>query len=47
MVNVLATEPNARTSNQAVGDGSLRSIKIRGMPSFGGEVKQSAPRRKT
>jgi hypothetical protein len=43
--SVFTIGPNPRFAglNPAEGDGFLRAIKIRSMPSFGGEVKPSAP----
>jgi hypothetical protein len=46
MVIVLPLDPRFVGSNPAESDGFLRTIKIRGTNSFGGEVKPSAPFRK-
>jgi hypothetical protein len=43
MVSVLAIGPKVRGLNPGRDDGFLEEIKIRGTPSFGGEVKPSAP----
>jgi hypothetical protein len=47
MVSVLAIVPKVRgfKSDQGQDNGFLRAMKIRSAPSFGGEVKPSAPRR--
>jgi hypothetical protein len=46
MVIVLAIRPKVRGFKLGRGDGFLRAIQIRSTPSFGGEVKPSAPYRK-
>jgi hypothetical protein len=46
MVSVFAIGPKFIGFIPALGDGFLRTIKIRSTPSFGGEVKSSAPCRK-
>jgi hypothetical protein len=46
MVSVLATGPKVCELKPDRGDEFLRAIKVRSMPSFRGEVKPSAPRRK-
>jgi hypothetical protein len=43
MVSVLSLDPRFAGSNPAVGDGILGAITICSTPSFGGEVKPSAP----
>jgi hypothetical protein len=43
MVSVLATGPKVRGFKPGRGDLFLRAMKIRSTPSFGGEVKPSAP----
>jgi hypothetical protein len=43
MVSVLATGPNVHRFKASQGDEFLRAIKIHSTPSFGGEVKPSAP----
>jgi hypothetical protein len=45
-VSVLAIKSNIHGFKHGQGDGLLRAIKIRSTPSFGGEVKPSAPCRK-
>jgi hypothetical protein len=45
-VSVLAIRPKDRWFKPGRRDGYLRAIKIRTAPSFGGEVKPSASRRK-
>jgi hypothetical protein len=46
VVSVLSLDPRFADSNPADGDGLLRAMIIRSTPSFGGEVKLSAPCRK-
>jgi hypothetical protein len=46
MVSVIAIGSKVRGLKSSRGDGFLRAIRIRGMPSFGGIVKPSAPCRK-
>jgi hypothetical protein len=44
MINLLAMGPRVRGFKPGRGDGFLRLIKIRGIPSFGAEVKlEDAP----
>jgi hypothetical protein len=43
MVSVLDIGPKVRGFKLGRGDGFLRAIKILSTPSFGGEVKPSAP----
>jgi hypothetical protein len=47
MVSALATEPKVRGFKPGRDNGLLWAIKIRSTPSFGREVKPSAPRHKT
>jgi hypothetical protein len=46
MVSVLAIGPKVRRFKPYRGDGFLRTIKIRIMPSFGGKVKSETQFRK-
>jgi hypothetical protein len=46
MVSVIAIGYKVRGFKSSRGDGFLRAIRIRGMPSVGGIVKPSAPCRK-
>jgi hypothetical protein len=43
MVNVLDTEPKVHRFKPSRGDRVLRGTKIHSAPSFGGEIKLSAP----
>jgi hypothetical protein len=46
VVSVLATGPKGRGFEPGQGDGFLRAIKNRSIPSFGSEVKPKVPCRK-
>jgi hypothetical protein len=46
MVSVLANGPKARAFKPGRSDGYLKLMKIGSKPSFGGELKPSAPWRK-
>jgi hypothetical protein len=47
MVSVLIISPKVRGFKSGQGNGFLRAIRIRSIPSFGREVKSGAPCRKS